>query len=117
MRKVDSENITQPTLKILMQVFIPYNDGTNSGELVESQDFCYLDESNEAISKMSRAMVSDAKAIAIRHQEIINIKMRNKPNRLPAKPAPVDEGVELPPAPVSIRKKATKKPAAKKRKA
>lgn len=115
MRKVDENNITKPTLKILMQVFIPYNDGTHSGELVESQDFCYLDESNEAISKMSRAMVSDAKAIAIRHQEIIDIKKRNKPNRLLPKPEPVDEGVELPPAPVSIRKKA--KPAAKKRKA
>ena len=125
MRKVNQDNITKPTLKIMMQVYIPYNDGSNSGELVESQDFCFLDESTNDISKMTRAMVSDAKEIAIYHQGIIKVKLRNKPNHVIAEPAkldtikdvPADAGVDLPPAPVSIRKKAVKKPAAKKRKA
>lgn len=124
MRKVNPENLNKPTLKVMLQVFLPFNDGSGGGEVVEAQDLCFLDESNTDIMKMVQGLVSDAKQISKHHYEIMKIKRKNaaaqnyenQPSLVdPVLKAAADrnrkamaEGVDLPPAPVAIKKRGKK---------
>ncbi len=88
MRKVNVEKIEKPCLKIMLQVFLPFNDGSGGGEVVDANDLCYLDESNVDIIKMFQDMLIDAKQISKHHAEIMKIRDKNKPAvKKPEKPA------------------------------
>lgn len=123
MRKVTPENLNKPTIKVMLQVFLPFNDGSGGGELVEAQDLCFMQESTNDIAAMCKRLILDAKEIA-RHQiEIMRINARSKTqnNFADAPPAPavaldkLDPGVELPAPKVTIRKKPLKKKASVKK--
>lgn len=118
MRKVTPQNMTKPTMKVMLQVFLPFNDGSGGGEIVEAQDLCFMDESTNDIAKMAKKLITDAKEIATHQAKITKLRASHNrnythtptPAAAPAVPAGLDKLLQAAvKPPVAAKKKVRKK--------